>query len=362
MADNKELSLHFFQNDPLEALLIKDSSNDSVMINTAFKKMFNIPDVKTFNEVLSNISLKEKYEKSIHERISSKDNSLSDKPVEVRDKDRHFRLYFFYNADEDINIIHARDLAEIDMISSQMSEYAEGLIKNTVDLEMSQREVEKQNIELQDELKARELAQNLLRQSLDNQKNIIDEMIYTLSLIGIIKDPYTGMHQQRVATLSKAIAEEMELDEEQVYGIYNAGMLHDIGKISIPSEILSKPGKISTVEMKLIRTHPKVSREILKPIDFPWPVARIAFEHHERIDGTGYPEGISGKDILLEAKIISVADVVEAITSHRPYREGLGIDVALDEITTNKGTKYESEIVDTCIMLFQEKNFTFDDK
>jgi HD-GYP domain-containing protein (c-di-GMP phosphodiesterase class II) len=171
------------------------------------------------------------------------------------------------------------------------------------------------------------------------------------------RDPYTSGHQRRVADLARAIAQEMGLTEDQVDGIRMSGAIHDIGKISVPSEILSKPSKLSDLEFSLIKTHPIVGYNILKDIDFPWPIAEITLQHHERINGSGYPKGISGNEILLEAKILAVADVVEAIASHRPYRPAHTIDVALNEIVQNKGILYDPEVVAACLRVFKEKSY-----
>ena len=139
-----------------------------------------------------------------------------------------------------------------------------------------------------------------------------------------------------------------------------SAILHDIGKISIPAEILTKPGRLTEIEMNMLKTHPEVGYDILKRIDFPWPLAKIVLQHHERLDGSGYPQGLKGDEILLEARIIGVADVVEAMSSHRPYRPALGIDKALEEIYQNRGIFYDPEVVDTCIKLFKEKGFEFE--
>ncbi len=152
----------------------------------------------------------------------------------------------------------------------------------------------------------------------------------------------------------------MNLPSAQIEGLIVAGQLHDIGKISVPSDILNKPGRLSEGEMIVIKGHSQISYDILKNIEFPWPVARIAYQHHERLDGSGYPLGLKGRDILLEAKILSVADVVEAMASHRPYRPALGIDAALDEISKNKGKLYDPDVVDACVKLFKEHNFKFE--
>jgi len=175
------------------------------------------------------------------------------------------------------------------------------------------------------------------------------------------RDPYTAGHQRRVADLSRAIAKEMGLESDQTEGIRMAGVIHDLGKIAIPAEILSKPSKLSEIEYRLIQNHSRAGYDILKDIEFPWPVARIVLQHHERIDGSGYPAGLKGEEILIEARIIAVADVVEAIASYRPYRPGLGMEKALGEITRNKGVLYDPGAVDACLKLFNEKNYKLAD-
>ncbi len=171
------------------------------------------------------------------------------------------------------------------------------------------------------------------------------------------RDPYTAGHQRRVADLARAIATEMNLESDQIDGVRMASMIHDIGKISIPSEILTKPTELTKLEFNLIKTHPDSGYNILKDIEFPWPIARIVLEHHERIDGSGYPNGLKGEQTLLESRIIAIADVVEAISSHRPYRAAQGLNAALAEISKNKGILYEPDIVDACLRLFREKNY-----
>ena len=175
-----------------------------------------------------------------------------------------------------------------------------------------------------------------------------------------IKDPYTAGHQRRVAQLACAMARELGWPPDQVEGMRVLCFLHDMGKIAVPSEILNKPGKISPAELGLIKGHPQVGYDILKDIAFPWPVAQGVLQHHERLDGSGYPSGLTGGEITPEAKILAVADVVEAMASHRPYRPALGIDRALEEITRNKGKLYDPEAVDVCVRLFTEKDFQFD--
>ncbi len=174
------------------------------------------------------------------------------------------------------------------------------------------------------------------------------------------RDSYTAGHQVRVAKLAVAIARTMGLEEKQVEGLKLAAEIHDIGKIVIPSSILTKPGKLSDLEFAMIKTHPSIGKEVLKPIDFPWPLPVIIEQHHEKIDGSGYPGGLHKDDILLEARILCVADVVEAMASHRPYRPALGIAKALAEIKANKGVLYDEQIVDVCLALFSKKKFFFD--
>jgi PAS domain S-box-containing protein/putative nucleotidyltransferase with HDIG domain len=191
-----------------------------------------------------------------------------------------------------------------------------------------------------------------LRRTLDGSIKSIAKMVE-------MKDPYTAGHQQRVAELASAMAGEMGLSIEQVKYIYLAGLIHDIGKFYVPADILSKPGKLTQIEMAMIRTHAQGSYDILSEIEFPWPLAQIAWQHHERLDGSGYPQGLSGDDILPEAKILAVSDVVEAMASYRPYRPALGIDRALEEIELNRGILYGTEAADVCLKLFREKGFTF---
>ena len=173
------------------------------------------------------------------------------------------------------------------------------------------------------------------------------------------RDPYTAGHQKRVADLARAIASEMKLTNEQIDGIRMASMIHDIGKISIPSEILAKPTKLTELEFNLIKTHSQSGYNILKDIDFLWPVAKIILQHHERINGSGYPNGLKEDQILLESQIVAVADVVEAISSHRPYRPAFGVNIALNEITKNRGILYNPKVVDACLRLFNDKNYMF---
>lgn len=172
-----------------------------------------------------------------------------------------------------------------------------------------------------------------------------------------MRDPYTAGHQRRTAHLAAAIAKELGLGSDLIEGLSLAGVVHDIGKIKVPAEILCKPGRLDDLEYGLIKRHPQTGYEILKSIDFPWPIAQTVLQHHERLDGSGYPQGLTAAEILPEAKILAIADVVEAMISHRPYRPGLGIDAALREIATQRNTLYDAAAVDACLALFRDQNY-----
>ncbi|MBN1270654.1 MAG: PAS domain S-box protein [Candidatus Aminicenantes bacterium] len=196
-----------------------------------------------------------------------------------------------------------------------------------------------------------------------NTQELLSAMEATIEAMALtvdMRDPFTAGHQRRVTELAVAIAKEMDLSEELIQGINMAGIVHDIGKMQVPAEILSKPGRLTDLEFSLIKNHPSAGYEIMKNIEFPWPVAKTILQHHERMDGSGYPNSISGVNILLEARILSVADVVEAMASHRPYRPALGIDKALEEISEKKGILYDSGAVDACLKIFRDKGFKFD--
>jgi putative two-component system response regulator len=205
----------------------------------------------------------------------------------------------------------------------------------------------------------RKNAEKELKLSIERFSRALSDTVKAMAMAVEIRDPYTAGHQRRGAGLARAIALEMRLDPKQIEGVQLACMIHDIGKISIPSEILSKPCLLSSLEISLIKVHPQVGYDILKEIDFPWPIAQAVLQHHERIDGSGYPEGLKNNEIILEARILAVADVVEAISSHRPYRPAFGINEAISEIDRKQGILYDSAVVKSCLKLFQDKNYSF---
>jgi PAS domain S-box-containing protein/putative nucleotidyltransferase with HDIG domain len=212
---------------------------------------------------------------------------------------------------------------------------------------------------LKQQIRERKNAEEELKKSFISLRRTLAETAQAIANVVEARDPYTAGHQQRVTELACAIAKEMDLLQDQIEGIRISGLLHDIGKVNIPAEILNKPGSLDDLEYKLIRNHPRVGYDILKNINFPWSVALIVLQHHERIDGSGYPSGLSGEDILLEARILAVADVIEAMSSHRPYRPALGLDAALKEILNKRGILFDPDVVDAGLRVFAERNFEF---
>src|SRR5664280_385784 len=206
----------------------------------------------------------------------------------------------------------------------------------------------------------RRQAEEELQQTLDSLKKAVSATIQVMVSAVEMRDPYTAGHQLRVANIACAIATEMGLPQEKVDGILMASSIHDIGKLSIPAEILVKPTKLTNIEFSLIKEHPQSGYDMLKDVESSWPLAEIVYQHHERMDGSGYPRNLKGDDILIEARIMAVADVVEAMASHRPYRPALGIDAALAEIEKNKGIFYDNTVADVCLRLFREKGYQFE--
>jgi len=199
-----------------------------------------------------------------------------------------------------------------------------------------------------------------IKQRHSELQQALDGVIHAVSLVVETRDPYTAGHQRRVAELARAIAREMGLPEWQIMGIHVAGLLHDVGKVAVPAEILSKPGKITETEFSIISNHCQVGYEILEKIDFPWPVTKAILQHHERMDGSGYPDHLSGEEIVIEARVLGVADVVEAMSSHRPYRPALGLNKALQEISQASGVLYDSKVVHACLRLLRRNEPEFD--
>jgi len=218
-------------------------------------------------------------------------------------------------------------------------------------------ELVESNKMLKIEIENRKGVQHELEQSFENLKKVMHSTVKAIAMTVEKRDPYTSGHQHRVSALARAIAEEIGLSEDQTEGLYMAAAIHDIGKISLPAEILAKPVQLSSIELSLIQAHAQAGYDILKGVEFPWPIAEIVLQHHERMNGSGYPQGLSGDGILLEARIIGVSDVVETMASHRPYRPSIGMDKALEEIIQNKGALYDAQVVDACLTVFNQKGF-----
>ncbi len=209
-------------------------------------------------------------------------------------------------------------------------------------------------LSLMRELKYRTEQEEKIKQYAQILESSFMKMVHLATTLSEMRDPYTAGHEGRVARISVAIGKEMGLDAHRLEGLNVGGHLHDLGKMSIPVEILSKPTKLTTFEFELIKQHPQAGYDVLKDIGFPWPVDLIALQHHERMDGSGYPNSLKGEEILLEARIMAVADVVESMSSHRPYRPSLGMEAALAEIQRGRGVIYDAEVVDSCLRLFRE--------
>jgi PAS domain S-box/uncharacterized domain HDIG len=205
----------------------------------------------------------------------------------------------------------------------------------------------------------RKQAEEAARNSAQKLIKAMEDTMQAMAMIVEMRDPYTAGHQRRVTQLACTIAEEMGFSSDQITGLRLAGLIHDIGKVRVPAEILTNPERLSEAERTIIKMHPSLGYDLLKTLDLPWPVADIINQHHERLNGSGYPSGLVGKDIIPEARVLAVADVVEAIASHRPYRPALGIDKALYEISKQKNILYDSEVVDSCIKIFRERGFRF---
>lgn len=211
------------------------------------------------------------------------------------------------------------------------------------------------------DITGRKVAEDNLRRLVAQLNSVADSIIQSFTRAIEYRDPYTAGHQQRVSKIACAIASHMGLRGELVQGLHIAALIHDLGKIGVPLEILSRPGKINAVEYSMIKNHSEIGYNILKEIDFPWPISQIVLQHHERLDGSGYPLGLAGDSILIEAKILAVADVFEAMISHRPYRQALGMDAAMHELESKRHILYDSEVVDACIDLVNSRSLDLSD-
>jgi putative nucleotidyltransferase with HDIG domain len=212
-------------------------------------------------------------------------------------------------------------------------------------------------IGLMQDISEKRRAEEAARRYVAQLENALMGTVTIATSLGEMRDPYTAGHERRVAEIAVAIGTELGFDAQRLEGLRVGGYLHDVGKMSIPSDILSKPIKLSAIEFALIKGHAQAGYDVLKGVKFPWPIAEMAWQHHERFDGSGYPRSLKGEEIILEARVLAVADVVEAMSSHRPYRPGLGIDKALDEIERGRGSAYDPVVADACLNIFRQKGF-----
>jgi putative two-component system response regulator len=227
-------------------------------------------------------------------------------------------------------------------------------VRTHLQLRHMQRQLESQVADRTAELR---VTCDALRESQGQYRRMLEQTIQAIAFTIEKRDPYTAGHQARVSQLAVAIAQKLGLPPDQIEGLRLGAMIHDLGKISVPAEILCRPGRLSVTEFMLVKSHPEVGAEILRQVEFPWPVMEMILQHHERMDGSGYPKGLRGDEILLEARILAVADVVEAMASHRPYRAALGIDKALDEIRSGSGRLYDPDVCDICLRLFETEAY-----
>jgi len=325
--DNRTMFEALFRNAP-EAFAIVDGSGRIINTNESFYRTFHIPPNRQMNGKDISATLLGERDQDTEEDFRDKfDRAMKGERIDWKTLSRAFdgRLIPVY-----VRLIPVE-------LGSQSLYYI-------ICQDISQK------------LKGEEKLKNVCAQLAHS----LEQTILTVSRIIEHRDPYTAGHQMRVAELAAAIATEMGMDEDAVQGVYFGGLLHDVGKIQIPSEILSKPSTLSDVEFALVRQHPETGSQILEDIDFPWPIQDIVRHHHERLNGSGYPDGLKGDEISIEARILAVADVVEAIMNHRPYRPALGLDAAIYAINSGAGVLFDARVVDICVKLFREKGFTFD--
>jgi len=347
----------------LEGVLIIDFAGNVLYCNESALKMFGFE--KPEDSIGKNVYdfLNPKYREMIAENMAKvfKGEGAFLAPYQV--KTRYGKEFWIESLgqrityqDKPAELVVIRDITERKKVEMALRK---SRCELEVKVEERTKELSKSNKRLRKEISEHKKTEKKLKENLEITRRILQEVVGALASAVEAKDPHTAGHQKRVAELASMIAKELGLSEEQVNVVYFASIIHDIGKIHIPAEILTKPGRLSEIELSLIRSHTKFGYEILKDIEFPWPIAQIVYQHHEKMDGSGYPVGLSGNDIIFEARIVLVADVVEAISNYRPYRPALGVEVALNEISKNKGILYDPDVVKACLKVFRKKKFKF---
>jgi PAS domain S-box-containing protein/putative nucleotidyltransferase with HDIG domain len=324
MRNNEDKYRNIFEN-VREGIYEATTEGRFITVNPAFSRMagYNSPEelIESIEDIATQLYVcPEDHNKFLEIRAAQ--GSVSGFEVEFYKKDRS---RFWVN-------INARVIKD----EREQILYTEGFIEN---------------------ITPRKNAEEQLHQSIDSIRKAVRATIQVMVSAVDARDPYTAGHQIRCANIARAIATEMELSHEKIDGIRMAGSIHDIGKLSIPAEILTKPTKLSDIEFALIKEHARIGYEMLKNVESPWPLAQIVYQHHELMNGSGYPRNLQEDEILMEARILTVADVVEAMASHRPYRPASGIDAALEQIEKNKGIIYDDAVVDACLRLFQQKDY-----
>jgi len=250
--------------------------------------------------------------------------------------------------------------AEIDALLRGDDDFeATQRLRSLPDLDFHERHAEAVTSKLEEKVAELEQANRRLKATDAHIRGLLDSMIGTISKMVEYRDPYTVGHERRVGELAAAIAAEIGLDTHAIEGVRIGGALHDVGKVAAPAEILTKPTRLTAPEFEIIKVHSAVGHDILSGISFPWPIAEMVWQHHERMDGSGYPRGLKGEQIIVEARILAVADVVEAMSSHRPYRPGLGLEAALAEIERGRGMHYDEQVATACLDLFRSGRFAF---
>ncbi len=328
---------------------------------------FGIEQKDMINTKITNYIMESDREK-VDEIYKSNHNDKTELTVVVKIMDRKKNIYWMEDhekilKDDSGNFLGIigiiREISERKNIEREMED-VRAVLQKKIDRKVL--EFKKVVDQLRKEIIERMKVEEQLQYNLKLQQKTFDEVVNALASAVEKRDPYTYGHQQNVTVLTEAIAREMGFDDDRIEGIRIASLLHDIGKIIIPGEILSRPGNLTANEFNLIKEHPRTGYEILKGIEFPWNVAEIILQHHERLDGSGYPEGLKEDEICFEAKILAVADVVEAMITHRPYRPACGREEAYKEILDNKGILYDPEVVDVCMNMLKNKNFQFEEK
>ena len=334
--------------EPVTILLVEDNPAHAEAVKCAFQDSGR----KTKLEVAGSL-------REYHERVAAQapdiaimDLNLPDgyaiEALSSQPGDRPFPILLMTAYGDELVAVEAMKAGAIDYVVKSSEAFA--VMPRTVERALREWHL----------LQERKRAEKNLLETNQRLSQAITATIQVLSLTVEARDPYTAGHQRRTTILAEAIAGEMGFPPEKIEGLRMAGKIHDIGKISVPSEILNKPAKLTPAEHDLVKEHAQKGYEILKEVKSPWPLAEIVYQHHERMNGSGYPRGLKGDEILVEARILAVSDTVEAMASHRPYRPAPGVEAALEEIDKSKGVLYDSDVAAACLKLFREKGFIFE--